>query len=177
MNSMLLALTLVLIIAAIAAYTDIKSRRIPNVLPASLLAAGIALNALHGWQSAAISIGLFLGVFALGTFLFSFGVIGGGDVKLIAAAAALGWPDTVAFLLYTMVAGGVLGLVMSAVRGRLRPMFANVKSIVFPMLSGVRPAPISSSAVGTMPYGLAIFAGAATLALGNAFGLTLRIFA
>jgi prepilin peptidase CpaA len=175
---MLIALSLVLIIAAVAAYTDIKSRHIPNVLPASLLAAGIALNALHGWQSAAISVGLFLGVFALGTFLFSFGLIGGGDVKLIAAAAAaLGWPDTVAFLLYTMLAGGVLGLLMSAARGRLRPMFANVKSIVFPMFSGVRPAPISSSAVGTMPYGLAIFAGAATLALGNAFGLTLRIFA
>jgi prepilin peptidase CpaA len=174
----MIVLTLVLITAAIAAYTDVTSRRIPNALPAALLAAGIAVNAMHGWQSAAISIGLFLGVFAFGTFLFSFGLLGGGDVKLIAAAsAALGWPDALAFLLYTMVAGGILGLSMSAARGRLRPMFANVKSIVFPMLSGVRPAPLSSSAVGTMPYGLAIFAGAATLALGNAFGLTLRLFA
>lgn len=174
----MIVLMLVLITAAIAAYTDVRTRRIPNVLPAALLAAGITLSALHGWESAAISIGLFLGVFAFGTFLFSLGFIGGGDVKLIAAAcAALGWPDTVAFLLFTMVAGGILGLSMSAARGRLQPMLANVKSIVFPMLSGVRPAPISSSAVGTMPYGLAILAGAATVALGNAFGLTLRIFA
>jgi prepilin peptidase CpaA len=173
----MIALTLVLVIAAIAAYTDVRSRRIPNALPATLLAAGITLHALHGWQSAAISIGLFLGVFAFGTFLFSFHFIGGGDVKLIAAAAAvLGWPDTVAFLLYTMVAGGILGIALSIACGRLRPVCDNVKAIVFPLLTGVRPAPISASAVGTMPYGLAIFAGAATLALGNALGLSLRMF-
>ncbi len=172
----MIVLTLVLVIAAIAAYTDVRSRRIPNALSAALLGAGITLHAMHGWQSAAISIGLFLGVFAFGTFLFSFKLIGGGDVKLIAAAsAALGWPDTVAFLLYTMIAGGVLGVTISIARGRLRPVCDNVKTIVFPLLAGVRPAPISS-AVGTMPYGLAIFAGAATLALGNAFGLSLRIF-
>jgi len=173
----MIVLIWVLTTAAIAAYTDVTSRRIPNALPAALLAAGIALGALHGWQSATIGIGLFVGVFAFGTFLFSFGLLGGGDVKMIAAAsAALGWPDTAAFLLYTMVAGGVIGLSMSAARGRLRPMFDNIKAIAFPMLSGVRPAPVSS-AVGTMPYGLAIFAGAAMLALGNAFGLNLRFFA
>jgi hypothetical protein len=43
------------------------------------------------------------------------------------------------------------------------------------MLSGVRPAPVSSS--GTMPYGLAFFAGAAIVALSNVFGLNLRLFA
>lgn len=171
------ALVLVLVIAAVAAYTDVRTRRIPNALPAALLAAGITLHAMHGWQSAAISIGLFVGVFAFGTFLFSYKLIGGGDVKLIAAsAAALGWPDTAAFLLYTMLAGGLLGVALSLAHGRLRAVCGNVKTIVFPMLSGVRPAPLSSSAVGTMPYGLAIFAGAATLALGNAFGLSLRMF-
>jgi prepilin peptidase CpaA len=174
----MIALTLVLVIAAIAAYTDVRTRRIPNALPAALLAAGVTLHALHGWQSAAISIGLFLGVFAFGTFLFSFKLIGGGDVKLMAAAAAaLGWPDTAVFLLYTMVAGGLLGVALSVAHGRLRPVCDNVKAIVLQLVSGVRPAPLSSSAVGTMPYGLAIFAGAATLALGNAFGLGLRIFA
>lgn len=172
-----IVLTLVLIAAAIAAYTDVRSRRIPNLLSAALLASGVALHALQGWQSAAISIALFAVVFAAGTVLFSFKLLGGGDVKLLAAAsAALGWPETVAFLLYTMVAGGLLGLAISAARGRLRPVMHNVKAIVFPLLSGVRPAPVSSAA-GTMPYGLAIFAGAASVTLGNAFGLHLRFFA
>lgn len=173
--SAMIVLTLVLACTAVAAYTDVTSRRIPNAIPAALLACGLAMHAYMGWQSAAISIGLFLAVFAFGTLLFSFKLLGGGDVKLIAAAAAaLGWPDTVAFLLYTMLAGGVLGVVMAAARGRLRPALHNVKSLVFPLLSGVRPAPISSSA-GTMPYGLAIFAGAAALALGHTFDLSLRI--
>jgi prepilin peptidase CpaA len=172
----MIVLGLVLVSAAIAAYTDVRSRRIPNAVSAALLLAGLTLHAFAGWQSEAISIGLFLGVFAFGTMLFSFKLLGGGDVKLIAAAAAtLGWPDTAPFLLYTMVAGGILGIIISIARGRLRPVLNNVKALVFPMLSGVRPAPISS-AVGTMPYGLAIFAGAATLALCNALGLNLRIF-
>lgn len=167
-------LTLVLVIAAIAAYTDVTTRRIPNLLPAVLLGAGVVLQAFHGWQSAAISIGLFLGTFAFGTFLFSLKLLGGGDVKLIAAAcAALGWPAAAGFLIYTIIAGGILGISISVARGRLRPVIENVKATAFPLLSGVRPAPISS-AVGTMPYGLAIFAGAATLALVNALGLNLR---
>lgn len=171
----MIVLTLVLVIAAIAAYTDVTSRRIPNLLPAVLLCAGVTLHAIHGWQSAAISIGLFLGAFAFGTFLFSLKLLGGGDVKLIAAScAALGWPDAPAFLLYTIIAGGILGISISIARGRLRAVARNVKSMAFPLLSGVRPAPISSAA-GTMPYGLAIFAGAAIVAIGNALGLSLRI--
>lgn len=172
----MIPIALVLVISAVAAYTDVTSRRIPNVLPAVLLCAGVLLQALQGWQHAAISIVLFLVVFAFGTLLFSFKLLGGGDVKLMAAAcAALGWPDAPAFFLYTLVAGGVLGISISVARGRLRPVFENVKAMAFPLLTGVRPAPISS-AVGTMPYGLAIFAGAATVAAGNALGLSLRIF-
>lgn len=171
----MIVLSVVVVIAAVAAFTDVTSRRIPNTLSALLLCAGIFLQATHGWQSAAMSIALFLGAFALGTVLFSFKLLGGGDVKLIAAAcAALGWPLAPAFVLYTIVAGGVLGISIAVARGRLRPVFENVKSLVFPMFSGVRPAPISP-AVGTMPYGLAIFAGAASVLLGNTLGLNLRI--
>ena len=167
----MIALVLVLVIAAAAAYTDVRTRRIPNALPAVLLCAGIVLAALHGWQSAAMSIALFAGVFAFGTFLFALKLFGGGDVKLIAAACAtLGWPHALLFLICTMLAGGLLGLYLSIARGRLRPVLENVKAVAFPLVSGVRPAPITS-AVGTMPYGLAIFAGAAALALGTAFGL------
>lgn len=171
----MVVLILVLSVAAAAAFTDVTSRRIPNVLSALLLCSGVALQATHGWQSAIISIGLFLGAFAFGTLLFSFNLLGGGDVKLIAAAcAALGWPLAAAFLLYTIVAGGILGISISVARGRLRPVIENIKAMAIPLFSGVRPAPITS-AVGTMPYGLAIFAGAATLTVGNALGLNLRI--
>lgn len=168
-------LTLVLACTAAAAYTDARSRRIPNAIPAVLLLLGLGLHAYMGWQSLAISIGIFLAVFAAGTFLFSFKLLGGGDVKLIAAAAAaLGWPDSAAFLLFTVLAGGVLGVAMAAARGRLGPAIRNVKMLLFPMLSGVRPAPLTSSA-GTMPYAIAIFAGAAALVLRHTLDSSLRI--
>ena len=171
----MLALALVLVAAAAAAYTDLKTRRIPNALVAALLVAGLTLHAMQGWQSSAIVVGLCLAVFAVGTLLFSFKLIGGGDVKFMAAAAAaLGWPDTVAFILYTVIAGGLLGVAIAVARGRFRPMLANLKTMLFPVLSGLRPAAVPS-AVGTMPYAVAIFAGAATLAVGNALGFTLRI--
>jgi prepilin peptidase CpaA len=171
----MIALALVLIAAAVAAYSDLKTRRIPNELAAILLVAGLTLSATRGWQSAAVSIGLCLLVFALGTLLFSFKLIGGGDVKLLAAAAAvLGWPDTVAFLLYTILAGGVLGLATAIVRGRLRPMLSNLKAMLFPVLSGLRPAAVPSAA-GSMPYAVAIFVGAAALTVGDALGFSLGV--
>lgn len=168
----MIALVLVLVFAAVAAYTDVRSRRIPNTLCALLLCSGLLLAATQGWQSAAISIALFIGAFAFGTLLFSFKLLGGGDVKLIAAAcAALGWPMAAAFVLCTIIAGGILGISISVARGRLRAVVENLKAMVFPLLSGVRPAPISSAA-GTMPYGLAIFAGAASVAVGSALRIT-----
>lgn len=167
----MLAAALVLLASAVAAATDLRTRRIPNAVPAALLLAGLVLHATQGWENAAISIALCLVVFALGTMLFSFNLIGGGDVKLLAAAAAtLGWPHTLAFLLYTILAGGVLGIAIAVARGRLRPMLANMRAMLFPMLSGIRPGTVTPVA-GSMPYGLAIFAGAASAALGSALGL------
>lgn len=161
---------------AVAAYTDIKTRRIPNAVSGALLAGGLVSAALNGWQHAAIAALLFVSVFFFGTLLFSLRLIGGGDVKLsAAAAAALGWPNAASFLLFTILAGGILGLIFAIVRGRLRPMLSNLKSMVFPVFYGGRPV-LNASAAGSMPYGLAIFAGAITVAAGDALGLSLRIF-
>lgn len=176
MNEQQLSLGLVLCASAIAAYTDLRTRRIPNAVPAGLLAAGLLLAATGGWQHALMSTGLFVAVFLVGTLLFSLKFIGGGDVKLIAAAAAaLGWPDTAAFLLYTILAGGLIGVAITVWRGRMRPMLANVRAMFTPVLSGLRPSTLPS-VVGSMPYGVAIFAGAATLAAGDTIGLSLRMF-
>lgn len=175
-NEQQLSLGLVLCASAIAAYTDLRTRRIPNVVPAGLLAAGLLVAAAGGWQHVLISSFIFVGVFLLGTLLFSLQLIGGGDVKLLAAAAAaLGWPDTAAFLLYTIFAGGLLGVAIALWRGRMRPMLANLRAMLIPVLSGLRPSTLPS-AVGSMPYGIAIFAGAAALAAGDTIGLSLRMF-
>jgi prepilin peptidase CpaA len=71
-------------------------------------------------------IGLALGTSALVlafTFtLFAFGLIGGGDAKLAAATALwLGPEATLAFLIYTMLIGGVLALAMLVFRDAQLP--------------------------------------------------------
>jgi prepilin peptidase CpaA len=169
------ALALVLAASCVAVYTDVTRRRIPNFIVAPLLVAGLALQATHGWQALLQSAALFAAVIALSIPLFSMRIIGGGDVKFLAAAsAALGWPDALYFLLYSLLAGGIAGIIFSIVRGRFRSTMAGVSTIAFPLLAGARPAAVTVSAGGSMPYALAIFAGAAALAIRNTVALHLR---
>lgn len=171
----MLETTAVLAAAAVAAYTDARTRRIPNWIAGCLFAFGLALHAAFGWQSMLSSLALALAVFAIGTALFSLRFAGGGDVKLIAAACAvLGWPDSAIFLAATLIAGGALGVVFAVSRGRLRPAMANIGAMLTPMLSGSKPFALPSVA-GAMPYGIAIFAGAAVVLLAHACNFTMRI--
>lgn len=116
---------------AVAAVTDARVRRIPNWLSLALAALGalrIALALLEGSGAlaSALDLAAALAVFALGAGAFRFGLLGGGDVKLLAAgtlwlgAAALG-----PYLMTTVLAGGALALVFIAVQlavpGRQRP--------------------------------------------------------
>ncbi len=166
----MIAIIMVVLAAAAGAVTDLRTRRIPDAVPATLVVAGLAFSAMHGWQSLGVSAILLVAVFLLGTLLFSLHLVGGGDVKLIAAASAtLGWPQTGPFLLYTIFAGALLGTGIALTQGRLRATVANICAIATPMVAGGRPAAITP-AVGTMPYGVAIFVGAVTLALTNALG-------
>jgi prepilin peptidase CpaA len=160
-----LYIALVVAASAVAALTDLRTRRIPNLIPSVLAAAALFLHAREGWGSLAISAAVCVAVFLAGTVLFSLNFIGGGDVKLIAAAAAtLGWPQSLPFLLCTIFAGALLGIGIALARGRLRATIGNLYVMAVPISAGMRPTAVSSAA-GTMPYAIAIFAGAIALAL------------
>jgi Flp pilus assembly protein protease CpaA len=74
----------------------------------------------------------------------------------------LGWHDLAPFLLGTVICGGVIGIVVASLHGRLRATVVNLQAMALPMLAGGPLAPVSQ---GTkMPYGLAIFAGASIVA-------------
>lgn len=171
----MLQFVLVLAAAAVACYTDVTRRRIPNVLVACLLTAGLAAQAFHGAGAIAESIGILAILLGIGTIAFAARLIGGGDVKFIAAAAAtLGWPDALPFILYTLVAGGVLAVAISLYRGRLKDVLFNIRAMLFPLMAGVRPAIVPGGS-GSMPYAVAILAGAIAAVLGNLFAFNLRI--
>lgn len=96
----------------IAAVLDLRSRSIPDWIPASLLAWAflqLALGAGPGWGAAGL--GLALGA-AFGAGSFALGALGGGDAKLLTAlGACLGPFDLGTTLLYMALAGGVLAAV------------------------------------------------------------------
>ncbi len=107
-----------------AAMRDAASRIIPNRIVAALAALGLmrlglALAGGAGW-AAAVDLGVAAGVLVAGAVLHGARLLGGGDVKLLAAGALwLGAAATPQFLIWTALAGGVLALAHLAIR-RLR---------------------------------------------------------
>jgi prepilin peptidase CpaA len=129
---------------ATAAATDLRARRIPNRLTLALALLGLARVT---WALAAGAPPLPLAadlaaaavVFALATAGFAAGLLGGGDVKLLAAGTLwVGAGALAPYLLTTVFAGGVLALGFAALHFVARRRGA--------------PAP-------SLPYGVAIAAG------------------
>lgn len=94
---------------------DLRQRRIPNFLSLAGFVFGLALHGwLGGWHGAGLA--LLSGLILLATMfgLFALGWLGAGDVKLLAAAGAIGGNLGTALhiVLATGVMGGVLGLFM-----------------------------------------------------------------
>jgi len=77
------------IVLAVATFTDLRNRRIPNWLVLPFLVVGIGASTWqHGWHGLGQSFaGLALGLLLYG-FLFWMGGMGAGDVKLAAAIGA-----------------------------------------------------------------------------------------
>lgn len=96
----------------LAAIEDARTREIANAKTAAIVLLAPLwwwANGLSPWPDMAIQIGIAVAVFALFCLLFQIGVMGGGDVKLIAALSL--WLPLGAFMVMLMVmsvAGGVL---------------------------------------------------------------------
>ena len=143
---------------AAAALNDVALRRIPNALPALVAAAGLARQVLAGAPVVAI---LAAGcVFAGATLLWLRGILGGGDVKLLAAAALLLPAAAIpAMLLATAIAGGVLAALHLVLRRRLAP--PSWPRPDHPLRRVLRCESWRIRRGAPMPYGVAIAAGTA----------------
>lgn len=139
-----------LILLALAAYTDLRSRIIPNGVSIGLVAL-FALMLLIGAGPAAwpASFGVGAAVFAVGAVLFRFGAIGGGDVKLAGATALWAGPDGLAvLLLITALAGSVLAALALVRRGHAVRHGATAEAVL---------------ETESVPYGVALAAGGAVV--------------
>ncbi|MBM3793190.1 MAG: hypothetical protein FJW31_03795 [Acidobacteria bacterium] len=127
-------------VAMAAAVTDLRSRRIPNWLTVSAVVAAFAVRAaLSGWTgvlAAAMGFALAMAIYAA---LFALRVMGGGDVKLMAALGAIAGPaNWLVIFFITSLIGGPIVLVTVLLRGRLGKTLRNVWAILL-QLARLRP--------------------------------------
>jgi prepilin peptidase CpaA len=152
-------------IVLVAAVWDLATRRIPNFVTFGAAIAGLAAHTyVAGAAGAGASAaGWLVGVACFFPF-FALGGMGAGDVKLLAAIGAwLGPVPTVWVALYSAIAGGVMGLVVSLWAGYLTQALVNVSWIFrFWRSEGPRPVPeltLSTHKGPRLAYAVPVFAG------------------
>jgi prepilin peptidase CpaA len=164
-----LPLHLVLIgILAACCVTDLKSRRIPNIITAPTMIVGLAYHGMiYGLDGLAFAgLGLVLGL-AVMLVPFLIGLMGAGDVKLMAAAGAILGPNALldAFLI-TSLYGGIYALVVLAMnRGYLKRVFLAIRDSLFFFMSFRKFSYVQQDTQSALPrlcYGVAIAAGTMT---------------
>jgi prepilin peptidase CpaA len=162
--------TVLLAVLLAAAVTDVRTRRIPNVLSAGglLLALGIRLVAgdgalVQGLLGAGLALAVALPLFATGGF-------GGGDAKLLIAMGAFLGPEafTVGALAAALV-GGVMSVMASVRAGVLLPVLLGSRDLLRSGAGLLRGRPMEAAGAGRVhvPYAVAI-------AIGGAFALAMR---
>jgi prepilin peptidase CpaA len=156
----------------LAAYADLRTRRIPNALTAGGLAAGLVTALLAGgWGGLGnAALGAVCG-FAVFFALYLLRAMGAGDVKLMAAAGSfLGFPLIVSAALWSAVAGGLVMLIV-AFRARAgRRVAGNMGRLLsyWAHSGGIRKAEwltLDSPGALAIPYGVAVALGCAIAAL------------
>jgi prepilin peptidase CpaA len=158
----ILITTLVLLV--MAAWRDIATRTIPNTIGLLLAAAGAFARILEGPAAFAFSAGSALLLFALLLILYSRGLLGGGDVKLMTAiAVGLSPFDCYRFVIATALAGGVLGIAYLLLSLRLNGHYKAGRSSFVNRVGAIEAWRIRRRA--SLPYGVAIAAGGAFVLL------------
>jgi prepilin peptidase CpaA len=153
--------------ALIGAGYDVTSRRIPNAFTLPAMVFGLLLHfSLGGWRQLGLATagGLFCGVIFL---LFHLaGGMGGGDVKLIAAAGCNAGLSLVGpLLILTSLAGGVMAIGLALYHRRLKQTMLNLCALaVHHGTKGLAPHPdfnFDNAEALRLPYAVAIAAGSA----------------
>jgi prepilin peptidase CpaA len=151
LESIILLLGIALLAAA--AYGDVKTLRIPNSLVLAVAALGLLRLIVIGDLSVALyTLGASAIIFIATFLLFWRGFLGGGDAKLLTAAALLvGYNDLFHFLLVMSICGGLVSIAV---------LFMRRSSVM--VASDEQPLLKAALAV---PYGAAIAGGGIVILL------------
>lgn len=147
----LLALAAFAVLLIYAACSDIARLSIPNWVSIAMAALFVAAALFVGMSLAEVGLHMAVGatVLVVGLILFQANIIGGGDAKLLAAAALwTGFTAFAPFMFWTVAAGGALALALLAARCLMKQSATNPAFVnrLLKRQNGV-------------PYGVAIMAG------------------
>jgi len=148
----------------VAAWTDYRQRRIPNLLTMSGIALALILRVAAGPGMLIEGLVGVLLAFVLTLPLLMLGVMGGGDAKLLMAIGAFMGPRNFLWAgVLIAIVGGMMAGIDAGRRGVLLPVIYNCGQIMKHWATmGRKGANRSFATVGalTIPYGIAIATGA-----------------
>jgi len=151
-------------LAVLIIYHDVRYRRIPNPFVIATLISGLTINfAIGGLHGGLNSIGGCVLAFILMFILHVFGAMGAGDVKLFAAIGSIiGAPLVLPTFVVVVLTGGLLALVTVVRSGVFATTMHRVLQILVGLLPGWQMPKFSVPADRrlTIPYGAAITIGA-----------------
>jgi len=149
------------LLAVLAGWTDLRSRRIPNWLTVPALVIGVAANALlASWSGLWTSLkGAGLGLALLLPFVL-LKSLGAGDWKLAGALGAFVGPILLIDLLLTSVfVAGLMALALIIYKGRVRETTRNIGHILVSLVTFRLPGErvsLDNPASLKVPYGVAL---------------------
>ena len=163
MSATVVNIALLIPLAIIIAYYDVRYRRIPNPFVLATLVGGLVINfMLAGLTGLYASVGGCLLAFSLMFMLHIFGAMGAGDVKLFAAIGAVtGAPLVLPTFVVVILTGGLLALISIVRAGVVITTMQRVLQIFVGMLPGweMPRFAVPSDRRHTIPYGVAITIG------------------
>ena len=164
MEIQLWRLVVLVLLAGIGAGYDVRSRTIPNWLTASALVLALALAAVAGPAELGARLLVAVAVLAVGLVLFRRGILGGGDVKMLVAVAALvGLELLPRVVMFACLTGALIAIAEVARRGFLLPLLLDARDVAVYYLSLGRLGrriPRARDTRLTVPYAVAIGIGA-----------------
>lgn len=148
-----------LALALTAAWTDFRTRRIPNWLTFPAFALGVALNSLfYGWGGLRTALlgGVGLGLLLLFVLLRS---LGSGDLKLAGALGAFTGPGLLMdLLLLSVIVAGAMAFILIIYKRKLRETLRNIGYILVSLVTFKLPsyrASLDHADSLKIPYGVA----------------------
>ena len=168
-----------LVLLAVAATIDWRTYRIPNVLTFGGMVLGLALSTFDVGSAPSSSLLSGIGGLLLATAsllpLYAFGVLGAGDVKLMAAVGAfVGHDEILPVLLFVLITAGLVSLAIALYHRALPLLLSNllliVRSVALSMFTQRPAADTRIAPVGRLPCASCILFGTSAFLAGARMG-------